>query len=167
MSEVVYENEKLKVYMASEGSAVKFSFEGCIDEDFHCENLVSKNPAELHIDFNDVKVINSCGIREWVNFIEKLGPAVPIKYNNCPQIIVQQINMVDGFLSANASVETFFAPYFCEECDSEHVILLKGSDVATGAAPTQKCPDCNASEDMEFDAIEKQYFHFLEIKKSA
>lgn len=165
MSSMIYESAKLKVAMEACGKGLKFSFSGSIDEDFHCENLLKQTPLEVHIDFKGVKMINSCGIREWVKYVEKIGSKTPIFYYNCPQIIVQQMNMVAGFLTSSSTVKTFAGPYFCEACDEEHVLPLESAQLTGGKAPGMKCPSCQG--EMEFDAIEKQYFQFLKIHKQA
>ena len=60
-------------------------------------------------------------------------------------------------------VSSFFAPYVCEECDREQVMLLDmrlhGADLARMRPPPMKCPDCR--DDMEFAHPPELYFTFL------
>src|SRR5690606_24148577 len=97
-------------------------------------------------------MINSCGIREWIQFLEKIPEKCTVVYNNCPQIIIEQINMVHGFFRKGAVIGSFYAPYFCESCDKEEKVHLKSEQVKSKKAPVIKCSKCGS--DMEFDAIE-------------
>jgi hypothetical protein len=152
---------KLKFSIKADGDTRMISFTGSIDEEFDF-SLLNQNKGKLYkFDFNELKMINSCGIREWIRFIESLGSDVQIIYYNCPQIIVQQFNMVAGFLSSNAKVATFYAPYFCEETDEEEAILLDSTQVVNLKAPKKTTIVDGSEVELEFDAIEEQYFHFL------
>lgn len=133
---------------------------GFIDEDSDFKELVGLEQKTISFDFAKVTMINSCGIREWIKFNEKLPADSSISYKNCPQIIIEQINMVHGFFRQGAKIESFFAPYYCEKCGKEAKIHVKTDQVKNRKAPKANCPHCG-SEDIEFDAIDAQYFSFL------
>lgn len=132
---------------------------GCIDEDADFKELIGLEQQTISFDFDKVTMINSCGIREWIKFLESIPESTHIIYKNCPQIIIEQINMVHGFFRKGASIESFYAPYYCEGCGKENKVHLKSEQVKNRKAPGIECPKC--SEGMEFDAIEAQYFSFL------
>ncbi len=132
---------------------------GAIDEDADFKELMGLEQKTISFDFNQVNMINSCGIREWIKFLEKIPEATHVIYNNCPQIIIEQINMVHGFFRKGASINSFYAPYFCENCDKENKVHLMADQVKNRKAPKMECPKCG--EAMDFDAIEAQYFSFL------
>lgn len=132
---------------------------GAIDEDADFKELLGLEQKTISFDFDKVNMINSCGIREWIKFLEKIPEKTDIVYNNCPQIIIEQINMVHGFFRKGASIESFYAPYYCEKCGKEQKIPLKADQVKNRKAPKMECPKC--AEEMDFDAIEAQYFSFL------
>jgi DNA-directed RNA polymerase subunit RPC12/RpoP len=67
--------------------------------------------------------------------------------------------MVHGFFRKGASIQSFYAPYYCESCGKENKIHLKADQVKNRKAPKMECPKCG--EEMDFDAIEAQYFSFL------
>ncbi len=138
---------------------LKMALKGAINEDADLNQIPQTGFLEYYFDFNDVTLINSCGIRDWIGFLDKLGPKVKIVYARCPQIIIEQINMVQGFLRPNATIESFYAPYYCEHHDEEKKILLKVNEVKGRKAPKKNCPE--SGEEMEFDAIEEQYFYFI------
>jgi DNA-directed RNA polymerase subunit RPC12/RpoP len=132
---------------------------GAIDEDSDFNELLGLEQKKISFDFNQVNMINSCGIREWIKFLEKIPSSTNVTYNNCPQIIIEQINMVHGFFRQGASINSFYAPYFCESCDKEVKVHLTADMVKNRKAPKMECPKCGS--EMEFDAIESQYFSFL------
>ena len=120
---------------------------------------------EIIVDFNDVTSINSCGIREWINFLLTLKDK-KITYKNCPKIIVDQMSSVNEFLPQNAKVESIYLPYYCEDCDLEGSELRKIKDIYQDnkiIIPEKKCTECE--KEMEFDEIADVYFLFLKTKK--
>ncbi len=133
---------------------------GEINEDLLIEELISNNSKKIRINFENVEMINSCGVREWIKFVEAISnDGAKVEYYNCPQIVVQQINMVTGFVPNQGSIETFYAPYFCEECENEDKSLLKSSDLSGRTAPELKCSKCGAMS--EIDAMEDVYLNFI------
>ena len=132
---------------------------GAIDEDADFKELSGLVQTTMSFDFEKVTMINSCGIREWINFLETVPERTTIVYKNCPQIIIEQINMVHGFFRKGASIESFYAPYYCESCGKEMKVHLKSDLVENRKAPKIECGKCE--EEMDFDAIETQYFSFL------
>lgn len=152
--------DKFEIKTTLDDDKVVVEFIGSIDEDSVFTELTDLEKVK-HYEFNfdKVEMINSCGVREWTSFVKELGEDCHIVYKNCRQIIIEQINMVHGFIPSNASIETFYAPYYCEELDKEYKILLSAKDIKDKKAPDVKCPD--GEYQMEFDAIEGQYFNFI------
>lgn len=152
-----------KFQFAVEESAeqVTIALKGVIDEDVDFAQIPTPAKGRYIFNFDGVKGINSCGIREWVRFCEKINPDAKMVYHNCTQIIIEQINMVAGFFRSGSKVERFYAPYFCEKCDEERKILIDANAVKDNEAPEMKCSDCGST--LEFDALEEQYFRFLKM----
>lgn len=149
---------KLNINNRINGDEAFITLEGNIDEDANFDKIKGLSLKKYTFDFNNVSMINSCGIREWIKYLKELENA-EIEYQNCPQIIIEQVNMVHGFIRKGIRVATFYAPYFCEQCDTAKKILLKDSEVVNMKPPVKQCNTCKS--DLEFDAIEKQYFGFL------
>lgn len=141
---------------------------GVIDEDNDLTGLESRIPGgTLVVNLSDVDRINSCGVRDWVNWlgrIEKNG-ARPVFVEGSPPI-VSQINLVHNF-TGNGTVRSFYAPYFCSRCEKEKLLLLEVRNlIANGppfTAPTCRCDECDGV--MEFDDMEESYFAFLSNAK--
>lgn len=152
-------SDKLDVGINIVGDQTTVQLTGVIDEDADFSKINKLESPKIVFDFQKVSMINSCGIREWIQYLVGLGTQSQITYVNCPQIIIEQINMVQGFIPKGGKVESFYAPYFCEDCDKETKMKINSADIKSFKAPICKCPDCQS--EMEFDAIEAQYFNFL------
>src|SRR5262245_28301627 len=99
---------------------------GVIDEDNELVELGERIPnGTVVIDLGGVERINSCGVRDWVNWlgsIEKKNADVVLV--ECSPAIVAQINLVNNFTGGGV-VKSFYVPYFCPECDEEKVLLCE------------------------------------------
>lgn len=149
----------IKVDKAS-GQA-KVTVKGVIDEDadFVPHSLDGLKHVDMHL--GDVKSINSCGIREWIKWIGTAGPAT-IHYHECPKLIVDQINMVQGFLPAAGKVMSFYVPYFNEDSGSEKNILFSyGKEFSEGSVKAPAGVVDDSGQPMEMDVVESKYFKFL------
>ena len=110
----------------------------------------------------EVRRINSCGVREWVNFVRDLPGVSELTFSHCSPAIVTQLNMIYNFRGA-AKVRSFLAPYVCENCGHEEEKLL---DLQTHfptrdfkRVPDFKCDKCG--KEMEFDDLPERYLSFL------
>ena len=141
---------------------------GVVDEDNELVNLENKLAGgPLVLDLSEIDRINSCGVRDWVNWlgrIEKNG-ARPV-FVSCSPAIVAQINLVHNF-TAGGIVKSFYAPYYCPRCEKEKLLRLETRDLLSQApittAPTCRCDECDGP--MEFDDMEESYFAFLNNAK--
>jgi anti-anti-sigma regulatory factor len=139
---------------------------GVIDEDNELGELTEKIPAgTVAIDLSEIDRINSCGVRDWVNWltrVEKNGSRVILV--ECSPSIVAQINLVNNFTGGGV-VKSFFAPYFCPNCDREKVLLVEVAEMVgtPTKAPTCRCDECDGV--MDFDDMEDSYFAFLSTAK--
>lgn len=145
------------------GTEHVLKFNGHIDEDAQFSGLELEGAAKVTLDLNGVAAINSCGIREWIKWIRTAPPGAQIVYKNCPKVIVDQINMVAGFLPENGKVESFYVPYYSDSTGNEKMILFKdGAEFRNGEVyPPEQVKDDETGEAMEMDVIEAKYFRFL------
>lgn len=137
---------------------------GTIDEDvdFAQFSLSTVGSGSLDLYLGDIRSINSCGIREWIKWIQGAGPAARLTYHECPKIIVDQINMVQGFLPTNGRVDSFYVPFYSEASGMDKSVLFKRgqeySDTGDVSVPVVKDDKGN---EMELDVVEGKYFKFL------
>lgn len=152
-----------KAEKTQSASEYTVTVQGHIDEDATFNGIDLGGASKVVVDLGGVTAINSCGIREWVKWIRSAPPAAPVIYRNCPKVIVDQINMVSGFLPETGKVESFYVPYYNDASGNEKMILFKDGVEFKGKeifAP-QEVKD-EGGEVMEMDVIEAKYFKFLQ-----
>lgn len=152
---------KIKISIKNEGDACLISLSGNIDESFAASMLLENKKNFYKIDLNEIKLINSFGVREWTRFIEALGPNTRIEYHHCPAMVIQHMNIIEGFLTSNASVISFYATYFCDENDEEKSVLIKSADIKNNQPPVVHTMVDGQKVEMEFDGVPERYFKFL------
>ncbi|ACY17927.1 STAS domain-containing protein [Haliangium ochraceum] len=141
---------------------------GVIDEDNELTDLADKiPPGTAVIDLGEVERINSCGVRDWVNWLNHVeGNQTKVVLVECSPAIVAQINLVNNF-TGSGLVKSFYVPYFCPECDEEKVLLIESADMGPPPhePPVCRCDECDLV--MDFDDMPDSYFAFLSNQKHA
>jgi hypothetical protein len=144
-----------------------FSFlklSGVIDEDNRLNELSAQLKHDLVvIHLGGIERINSCGVRDWVNWLTGLQKAKKEIYLiESSSAIVAQLNLVNNFTGGGGVVQSFYAPYFCSQCSKERTRLLLTDEVANmdpPKAPPFRCDECDGP--MDFDDLEDSYFAFV------
>jgi anti-anti-sigma regulatory factor len=162
-------NQKFHVEVTQRDDVTYIKLAGVIDEDNELGSLVDRLGAGTSvIDLAEIERINSCGVRDWVNWLgraEKKGAEMILV--ECSPAIVAQINLVNNFVG-NGAVKSFYAPYFCPSCDLEKVLLVDMEEMAgqdRPKAPVCRCDECDGV--MDFDDMEESYFAFIQTTKKA
>ncbi len=155
-------SQKFQATVQHRGEVSFVKLGGVIDEDNELADLVEKIPGGTAvIDLGEIERINSCGVRDWVNWLSKLEHnGTRSVLVECSPAIVAQINLVNNF-TGNGVVKSFYVPYFCPECDEEKVLLVEASDMGPPPhePPTCRCDECDLV--MDFDDMPDSYFAFL------
>jgi anti-anti-sigma regulatory factor len=155
-------SQKFQAAIQQRGDMSYVKLGGVIDEDNELGELVEKIPTGTAvIDLGEIERINSCGVRDWVNWLTKLeGNGTRSVLVECSPAIVAQINLVNNFTGSGV-VKSFYVPYFCPECDEEKVLLVEASDMGPPPhePPTCRCDECDLV--MDFDDMPDSYFAFL------
>lgn len=149
---------------------------GSINETADFGSIPVDELNQVFIDFSTVKYINSSGIKKWIVWLTELQnkkkKSFEMYFSNCPKPIVDQMNLVKGFMPVGTIVKSFYVPYFCEICNvSESYLFKLNSEYtrnASGAGYTFKmpkvlCPTCKQT--MEDDFFPEKYFSFLKNLK--
>ena len=158
------EVQKLTVEKFADGGIACLKFSGTIDESFHGKKLGTTAKCDtLVLDLGGVKKISSFGIREWVDFVGAAqGQARQMVLVECAPKVIDQLNMVANF-TGGGRLYSFYAPFRCDHCDSEHRVLLDvAKDLETIKSmklAERPCPSCKAS--MYFDEDGATYFSYV------
>jgi anti-anti-sigma regulatory factor len=155
-------SQKFQAAVNHQGDVSYVKLAGVIDEDNELGDLVDRIPAGTAvIDLGEIERINSCGVRDWVNWLSRLETQkTRVVMVECSPAIVAQINLVNNFTGSGV-VKSFYVPYFCPECDEEKVLLVDASDMGPPPhePPTCRCDECDLV--MDFDDMPDSYFAFL------
>jgi hypothetical protein len=135
---------------------------GDVDENADFSELRLKLHGHVRFDLAEVRRVNSCGVREWVNLHRDMvedPPVTVLEYHACAPSVVAQLNTISNFRGP-AQIKSFLAPYVCEACNREEtrLIQVRGDPRAT-ALPEFSCADCGRS--LVFDDIPDRYLSFL------
>src|SRR5512143_900586 len=159
-------SQKFQASVQHRGDVSYVKLGGVIDEDNELGDRVDKIPSGTAvIDLGEIERINSCGVRDWVNWLSKIETnGTRSVLVECSPAIVAQINLVNNF-TGNGVVKSFYVPYFCPECDEEKVLLVEASDMGPPPhePPTCRCDECDLV--MDFDDMPDSYFAFLSNQK--
>ncbi len=114
--------------------------------------------GHVRINMRRVRRINSYGVRAWIDAVRSVPQETVVELVECPPSVVDQINMVAGFLG-HGRVASFYAPMACERCGHEKEQLFGVAEFrAAGRLPEVKCPQCG--EVMQVDDLEEHYLLF-------
>ena len=157
-----------KIVQNKEGDNLRVTVSGYIGEGAELFDLNFAGVKKVIIDLSGVNYMNSVGVKNWITWTTRFPNTLAIELHNCPTLIVNQVNMVAGFLPNNGTVESLSAPFICQKCNREqsealargkhyqYATATKGSELQL---PTLKCPKCG--QPMELDVVEAKFFNFL------
>jgi hypothetical protein len=135
---------------------------GEIDENADFSELRQNLRGDVELDLESVSRINSCGVREWVNFVRNLERVRSLSFTRCSPPVVLQLNTIYNFRGP-AVVRSFLAPYVCEACHVDEYKLLDVvehfPDRQYNRVPAFLCRRCGGV--MMFDELPERYLSFL------
>lgn len=133
---------------------------GIIDENADLAPLAALGARPIQVSMRGVRRINSFGVRAWIDAVRRIPHTTRLDFVQCPPPVVDQCNMVAGFLG-HGVLSSFFAPMVCSECDEQLDQLFQTSACRDngGKLPVTLCPRCGRP--MEVDDLEEQYLLFV------
>ncbi len=160
---------EMKVNVKEDGEILYLTLEGAMDEFAVFANLDLGPFKKIEVDFGGVTSVNSIGIREWTSLLTTFSGGSRMTLLRCPRCIIDQINVLAGFVPPASVVESFYVPYFCEQCQSEQPILFRrgkqfhlGHGVTPGKIMFLHDVPCSLCDGvLQLDVIESKYFRFV------
>ncbi len=145
---------------AAEGDVDVVTIQGVIDETSDLSIFGSLHRPTVQIHMRGVRRINSYGVRAWLDAIRQVPVTTKISFVHCPPPVVDQCNMVSGFLG-HGQLDSFYAPMTCAECDEQIDQLFETAACRANSnkLPKTPCPRCGRP--MEVDDLEDQYLLFV------
>lgn len=131
---------------------------------------ISKD-KRLIINFGRVNAILSMGVKQWIRFAEQLeqSPHLKIEFKNCSKQIVDQINLVKGFLPENGTVTSLFVPIYCGTCNRSFKVLRKTENIKAEierVISSMEVNDCDSfpscKQTFELECNPYSYLKFLD-----
>ena len=152
------------------GSDVFLALKGSINETCNWPDLSGQPLGHLHIDLQEVRLINSFGCRDWANWITGFKASKGISLHNCPEVFTRQLNIFETLVPKSAVIQSFYVNYICLSCSHEQAMLLeRDKDYSPQQLPllpkSIPCPNCHAQMDLETTG--DNHFQFLNNLQSA
>ena len=142
------------------GTKTIIAIQGAIDEDTSFPQI-PKETKEIELNLLQLSGLNSLGIKSWVTWTKTFGPA-QLFLRDCPRIIVEQMNMIEGFIPAGSKVESFLVPYFCEADESELMVKwVRGTHYKDGNTIAFPEVKDEKKRNYEMDVSKDKYFRFI------
>ncbi|MCC7442499.1 MAG: hypothetical protein IT285_12755 [Bdellovibrionales bacterium] len=165
---ILIQTEKITIEAQPTGDGLVLRPIGAIDEDVNFTGLLSAalgfGPISwVRFDLGGVASINSCGVREWLLFLEKARTKLRVEFENVSVVMAEQASIVPNLLGPRGSVvHSFQIPYYCSKCDQATVRSVATEDFKKNPARFLKPDACETRGcDLQFDALEDEYFRFL------
>jgi tRNA A-37 threonylcarbamoyl transferase component Bud32 len=131
---------------------------GRIDERFE-QDQVGPIDAPAAIDLSGIRAITSYGVRRLGALMGQVGRAGPVYLVDCPPCIVDQLNLIQGFMGTAEvlSAKAFFACACGNEEERSVDVLGEGARIRSGQPPIARCGRCG--DDMRL--VEDDSFRFV------
>lgn len=154
----------IAINVTEEGDFEVMTYTGPINEEseVHLAKILEDLGPKVKINFKHVTMVNSCGVRSWVNFMRDLEKNREVVYSECTSEIVTQINMIPSF-RGQSKIESVYGNYSCDECGHhETKLFVAGQNMPSSEddeIESPVCPKCN--EEMEMEELEEEFFAFV------
>lgn len=106
----------------------EFILEGPISEKTEIFEYDIRIAHEIKVDMEKVTFINSIGVKNWLQWAARIPNRATVTLYKCPFVIINQINMVQGFLPTGGRVQSFYAPYISNSGTEMTVLFERGRE---------------------------------------
>ena len=154
----------ITINVTNEGDWEVVSYVGPINEEaeVHLAKVLEGLGPKVRINFKQVSMVNSCGVRSWVNFMREAEANREITYAECTSEIVMQINMIPSF-RGKSKIESVYGDYSCESCgQTQNLLFENGKNMPETEDDEVQAPMCSScNEEMEMEELEEEFFAFV------
>jgi anti-anti-sigma regulatory factor len=162
VSEVGPTPSTLSVEVSREGDTTLVAVRGFIDAGAPLAAIGEATGSQLILDLQGVKRISSFGVSALMDALRAVPVGTAIVWRRVSVPLMLQVSMIENF-NGRATIESFYAPYFCAACGHEQQCLLEVAAMKVGPAPHRApsvaCAECGRPA--TFDELEADYFAFL------
>ncbi len=154
---------KLVASTSRAGEVVQLTFGGEVTEASDFPDLKLEGVTRVDLNVGGVTYINSGGVQGWTNWVRDFGQRFPktlLSLEKLPLILTRQLISVKGFVPRNSRIQSFYALYYCPDCDQEaQKLLIVGKDFRFDKTQPElidsqaemKCATC--AKPMEIDML--------------
>lgn len=132
------------------------------ESEVHLSRVLENLGPKVKINFKQVSMVNSCGVRSWVNFMREAEENREISYRECTSEIVMQINMIPSF-RGRSLIESVYGAYTCDDCGhQENKLFESGKNMPASEEDDVDPPNCSkCGSEMEMEELEDEFFAFV------
>lgn len=152
------------INLVKEGDWEVITYIGPINEEaeVHLNRILGGLGPKVKINFKQVSMVNSCGVRSWVNFMRDAEVDREIIYSECTSEIVMQINMIPSF-RGKSEIESVYGSFICDDCGhSENRLFEQGKNMPASEDEEIEAVSCiKCGSEMEMEELEEEFFAFI------
>ncbi len=136
-------------------------FSGSLNEDFVQSDIEIPQDILVRLNLKDLISINSCGVRDLINFLRRFPDSTKVEFEHCPAFFIQQVNMVGGILNKMRTIRSFYVPYVEIETEEEISEFFETENLKIEDIPKILIKE---GQSFEFDGPFDKFFRFLSMK---
>lgn len=144
---------------------LRVALQGAMDEDARdLPPLDGPGFDHIIVDLNELRTMNSVGIRVWKEWLGRTPPNRSLTFKNARRSVVVQMNSVMDFIPAHAKVESIYVPFYCETHDATEDVLYETGRLEKTAPKIDKMSCGPDGCKPEPDVMWERYISFLKLK---
>lgn len=152
--------DQFSTYITTVKDQTVMELRGRLDESAHLPKIEEK--FNLRIQLKELKAVNSYGIKVWCQWVQQNSHVYSIALCECPFVFVKHFNTVQGLLTSNMTVLSFYVPFTSDQTDErKDVLLYRGTDFDQGTEVKLPVVYDSQGNQMELDVQPELYFGFL------
>ena len=148
--------------LSQEGETQLVTLNDNIDDEANFAGLSKVLRGEVVFDLNAVHKLSSSGVSHWINFLRSIPVDVTYRFRRCSHAFCSCASCVSGLLG-RGRVESFIAPYLCEDCEHEFSVELNLDPTTVRPPRSMDCPSCTGNSILE--ELTERYRSFMEVAR--